>query len=82
MLAFHAASLSQVLNDGRFFGKVLDEWIGDTQEFIRLKLPHLLVAALDIAPAVFLSLVRADVTAAERSGDAADLSELEESLEE
>ena len=46
MLAFHAASLSQVLNDGRFFGKVLDEWIGDTQEFIRLKLPHLLVAAL------------------------------------
>lgn len=46
MLALHAASLSQVLNESRFFGKVLDEWIGDTQEFIRLKLPHLLVAAL------------------------------------
>jgi small conductance mechanosensitive channel len=27
-------------------GKVLDEWIYDTQEFIHLKLPHLLVAAL------------------------------------
>ena len=32
--------------EGRFLGKVLDEWIGDTQEFIRLKLPHLLVAFL------------------------------------
>ena len=32
--------------EGRFLGKVLDEWIVDTQEFIRLKLPHLLVAAL------------------------------------
>jgi moderate conductance mechanosensitive channel len=32
--------------EGRFLGKVLDEWIGDTQEFVRLKLPHLLVAAL------------------------------------
>lgn len=40
------ASLSQITNEGRFFGKVLDEWIGDTQEFIRLKLPHLLIAAL------------------------------------
>lgn len=32
--------------EGRFLGKVLDEWIVDTQEFVRLKLPHLLVAAL------------------------------------
>ena len=31
--------------EGRFLGKVLDEWITDTQEFIRLKLPHLIVAA-------------------------------------
>jgi small conductance mechanosensitive channel len=29
--------------EGRFLGKVLDEWVVDTQEFIRLKLPHLLV---------------------------------------
>ena len=32
--------------EGRFMGKVLDEWIDDTQEFIHLKLPRLLVAAL------------------------------------
>ena len=29
--------------EGRFLGKVLDEWVVDAQEFIRLKLPHLLV---------------------------------------
>jgi moderate conductance mechanosensitive channel len=46
MLALLAASWSQVVPDTHFFGKVLQEWIGDTQEFIRLKLPHLLVAAL------------------------------------
>ncbi|MGO9336352.1 MAG: mechanosensitive ion channel family protein [Terracidiphilus sp.] len=32
--------------EGRFLGKVLDEWVGDTQEFIRTKLPHLVVVAL------------------------------------
>jgi len=31
---------------GRFLGKVLDEWVDDTQEFIRSKLPHLVVAAI------------------------------------
>jgi small conductance mechanosensitive channel len=31
--------------EGRFLGKVLDEWIVDAQEFIRLKLPHLLIVA-------------------------------------
>ena len=31
--------------EGRFLGKVLDEWVADAQEFIRLKLPHLLVVA-------------------------------------
>jgi hypothetical protein len=31
--------------EGRFMGKVLDEWTVDAQEFIRLKLPHLLVVA-------------------------------------
>jgi len=47
-----------MVSDSRFFGKVLDEWIGDTQEFIRTKLPHLLVAAL-IAFALYrvLSLI-------------------------
>jgi moderate conductance mechanosensitive channel len=31
--------------EGRFLGKVLDEWIADAQEFIRIKLPHILVVA-------------------------------------
>ena len=31
--------------EGRFLGKVLDEWAADTQEFIRLRLPHLLLIA-------------------------------------
>jgi len=46
MPAILLASWSQIATEGRFFGKVLDEWIGDTQEFIRTKLPHLLIAAL------------------------------------
>lgn len=29
-----------------FLGKVLEEWIGDTQEFLHTKLPHLIVVAL------------------------------------
>jgi len=32
--------------EGRFLGKIMDEWADDTQEFIRLKLPHLLLVAL------------------------------------
>jgi small conductance mechanosensitive channel len=31
--------------EGRFLGKVLDEWILDIQEFIHSKLPHLLLVA-------------------------------------
>lgn len=45
MLAFLAAR-SGLFAEGRFLGKVLDEWIGDTQEFVHSKLPHLLVAIL------------------------------------
>lgn len=32
--------------EGRFLGKVLDEWILDAQEFVRLRLPHLVVVAV------------------------------------
>jgi small conductance mechanosensitive channel len=32
--------------EGQFLGKVLDEWVGDTQEFIRTKMPHLLIVVL------------------------------------
>ncbi len=31
--------------DGRFMGKVLEEWASDAQEFLHVKLPHLLVVA-------------------------------------
>ena len=31
---------------GRFLGRVLDEWIADSQEFIRAKLPRLIVIAI------------------------------------
>jgi small-conductance mechanosensitive channel len=32
-----------IFAEGRFLGKVLDEWIGDAQEFLHVKLPHLIV---------------------------------------
>lgn len=32
--------------EGRFMGKVLDEWLGDIQEFVRIKLPHLVMIAI------------------------------------
>jgi small conductance mechanosensitive channel len=32
--------------EGRFLGKVLDEWVDDAQEFIHAKLPHLLLVAV------------------------------------
>jgi small conductance mechanosensitive channel len=32
--------------EGRFLGRVLDEWVIDAQEFIRIKLPHLVVIAV------------------------------------
>ena len=35
-----------ILAQSRFMGKVADEWLADTQEFIRSKLPHLIVIAL------------------------------------
>jgi small conductance mechanosensitive channel len=35
-----------IFAEGRFMGKLLDEWIQDTQEFVRSKLPHLVVVAI------------------------------------
>ena len=32
--------------EGRFLGKVLDEWADDAQEFIHSKLPHLILVAI------------------------------------
>jgi moderate conductance mechanosensitive channel len=34
-----------VFREGRFLGRILDEWIFDSQEFIHLKLPRLIVIA-------------------------------------
>jgi small conductance mechanosensitive channel len=46
MHPFLLAVRTGLFAEGRFLGKVLDEWIVDTQEFIRSKLPHLVVVAL------------------------------------
>jgi small conductance mechanosensitive channel len=46
MFAILLAMRSGWFAEGRFMGKVLDEWVSDTQEFLHLKLPHLLVEAL------------------------------------
>lgn len=46
MLVILLAARTGWFAEGRFLGKVLDEWIVDTQEFIHSKLPHLLVAIL------------------------------------
>jgi small-conductance mechanosensitive channel len=35
-----------IFKEGRFLGKVLDEWIADAQEFLHTKLPHLIVVAV------------------------------------
>jgi moderate conductance mechanosensitive channel len=35
-----------IFKEGRFLGKVLDEWIVDAQEFLHTKLPHLIVVVL------------------------------------
>jgi small-conductance mechanosensitive channel len=42
---FFLALRTGLFGEGRFLGKVLDEWIVDAQEFVRIKLPHLLVVA-------------------------------------
>ena len=45
MHPFFLASRTGWFAEGRFLGRVLDEWVVDAQEFIRIKLPHLLVIA-------------------------------------
>ena len=45
MHPFLIAARFELFREGRFLGKVLDEWVVDTQEFIHTKLPHLVVIA-------------------------------------
>lgn len=37
---------SGVFAEGRFMGKVVDEWVDDIREFTRVKLPHLIMVAI------------------------------------
>jgi small conductance mechanosensitive channel len=42
-LPFLMAIRTGLFAEGRFMGRVLDEWANDTQEFLHTKLPHLIV---------------------------------------
>ena len=46
MHPFLLAAGTAWLTRGQFMGKVLDEWIDDTQEFLHVKLPHLIMVAI------------------------------------
>jgi len=46
MLRFAFAVRPGWFAEGRFLGRVLDGWVDDAQEFVRLKLPHLLMVAV------------------------------------
>ena len=54
MFPFALLIRSGIFAEGRFLGKILDEWIDDAQEFIHTKLPHLVVV---IVIAVVLSRI-------------------------
>ena len=43
VLPFLMALRTGLFAEGRFMGRVLDEWVNDTQEFLHTKLPHLIV---------------------------------------
>lgn len=43
MILFAMLIRSGIFAEGRFLGKILDEWIGDAQEFVHTKLPHLVI---------------------------------------
>jgi moderate conductance mechanosensitive channel len=63
------ATLAGLFAEGRFLGKVLDEWGSDAQEFVRARLPHLLVVALIafILARLLRIITRHMVRAAERN---------------
>src|ERR1700734_3193417 len=44
-LSFFLAMRWGIFREGRFLGRILDEWINDSQEFIHAKLPRLIVIA-------------------------------------
>jgi small conductance mechanosensitive channel len=46
MHLFSIAFRAGLFAEGRFMGKVLDEWVVDAQEFVRAKLPHVIMVAI------------------------------------
>ena len=57
------AARTGIFAEGRFLGRILDEWTVDSQEFIRTKLPHLVViAAIALLLIWLLKLVTAHMT--------------------
>ena len=59
MYLFAMLIRSGIFAEGRFLGKILDEWIGDAQEFVHTKLPHLIIL---IVIAIILSRIIALIT--------------------
>jgi len=68
MLPFLLAARTGWFAEGRFLGRVLDEWAVDAQEFVRIKLPHLVViAAIAFVLSRLLRLISSQmIRAAER----------------
>jgi small conductance mechanosensitive channel len=68
MLPFLLAARTGWFAEGRFLGRVLDEWAVDAQEFVRIKLPHLVViAAIAFVLSRLLRLITSQmIRAAER----------------
>jgi len=46
MYPFLIAARTGWFAEGRFLGKLLDEWVNDAEDFIRTKLPHLIIIAV------------------------------------
>jgi len=46
MFLVFLAARTGIFAEGRFLGRIIDLWIGDAQEFIHAKLPHLVLVAL------------------------------------
>jgi moderate conductance mechanosensitive channel len=40
------AARTGLFAEGRFLGKILDEWIADAQEFVHSKLPHIILVGI------------------------------------
>jgi small conductance mechanosensitive channel len=79
MHPFMLAARTGLFAEGRFLGKVLDEWILDIQEFIHSKLPHLfLVAAIAFLLNRLLKIIthRMIRVAEQHAGDEARISQV------